>query len=166
MSDRKCQHRKALELFSKVGVKITPEEIDKHVGGTGSYFSKHISVLRRWGFVFDVEKEGRNIVSFTLKSEPSDAANYRNSKTKDTKKVSKKTTKVLSQKKPTNKKKVIKSAPKVPLDVKASNKEKMKEVLEKRKAVKKELAKEPALSSVSVDPDWDATDDIDIASLV
>ena len=161
MSTRKCQYRTALELFPKIGSKATPTQIDKHVGGTGSYYSKRICYLRIWGFEFDVEKEGRKIVSYTLIKEPANAATYRTGVSEKAKVKAK--TKVKT--------KVV--APKVEAkkdDVKSKNLAKIKAVAEKRKeekvAVVETLVTAPVPTSFSVDPDWDSVDEVNIAALV
>ena len=57
------------------GVPFTPETIDQIVGG--SYSAKFVFYLRELGFEFSQAKDGRKIVSYTLISEPSDAAAIR-----------------------------------------------------------------------------------------
>ncbi len=61
---------RALEIM-KVGVAVTPSELDKHVG-TGAYSSKYMSFLKRDGFVITVNKDGRSVTSYTLVSSPPD----------------------------------------------------------------------------------------------
>ena len=57
------------------GVPFAPEAIDKIVGGT--YSSKFMFYLRELGFMFDTNKDGRKIVSYTLIKEPDDAGAIR-----------------------------------------------------------------------------------------
>ena len=65
-----------LQLF-EVGKAVTPSEINDHVG-RGDYAAKYISFLRgRHGFEFSVQKDGRTAVSYTLVSEPDNAADVR-----------------------------------------------------------------------------------------
>lgn len=75
---KKNQNLRTLELFPEIGATVTPTEIDVHVGGTGSYFSKRICYLKQLGFKFDVKKDGRNIVSYTLTGEPENVSYLRN----------------------------------------------------------------------------------------
>lgn len=162
MKTRKCQYRTALELFPKIGSKATPEQIDKHVGGTGSYYSKRICYLRIWGFEFDVEKEGRKIISYTLTKEPTDAEKYRTGKPvkeKKVKAVAKTKTKVAPKAK-------TKVESKKEDTVKASNLAKIKAVAEKKKEEKKIIESAPAPTSFAVDPDFDSVEDVDISALV
>lgn len=163
---KKCQHRAALELFQKIGDTATPAEIDKHVGGTGSYYSKHVSVMRRWGFEFDVEKDGRTIVRYTLTKVPDNEAEYRN--TKATKAAPKKATKTAPKKATKTVAPKAKAAPKK--DAKAKNLDKMKKVLREKKEREKEMLEiledEPAAVSYSVDSDWDSTENVDISALL
>lgn len=65
----------------KVGVPVTPTEINDYVG-TGDYAGKYIGFLRRDGFVFEINKDGRAVTSYTLISEPSNAEALRNLKPK------------------------------------------------------------------------------------
>lgn len=61
----------ALEIM-EIGKPVTPSQIDAHTG-TGTYSSKYISFLKRDGFVFEIKKDGRNVVSYTLLSRPADS---------------------------------------------------------------------------------------------
>lgn len=133
---KKCQHRTALELFTKIGDTATPGEIDGHVGGTGSYYSKHISVMRRWGFEFDVAKNGRQIASYTLIKMPDNENEYRTSKERIN----------------GNGKTSLKT-PEPEIKVQEEKKEKVE-------------TSKPVDSTFSIDTDWDKTDDVDISSLI
>jgi len=171
---KKCLQRKALELFKKVGDSATPEQINKHVGGTGSYFSKHISILRSWGYDFKLEKDGRTIVSYTLTQVPENDADYRVSKRDQNKpasvavkKARKAAPKAKAKKLPTVSKN--RGQPEVS-EVKESNLEKMRRVLREKKerdrVLLEVLEDEPEATSYSVDADWDSTDNVDISELV
>jgi hypothetical protein len=61
----------ALEIM-EIGKPVTPSQIDSHTK-TGAYSSKYISFLKRDGFVFQTNKDGRNVVSYTLLSRPEDS---------------------------------------------------------------------------------------------
>lgn len=70
---RKVNHSKrpeyvALEIM-EVGQPVAPSKIDAHVG-VGKYSSKYVSFLKRDGYVINVNKDGRNVVSYTLVSRP------------------------------------------------------------------------------------------------
>jgi len=56
---------------------VAPSVINQCVG-TGDYAAKYISKLRKDGFEFTSTKDGREIVSYTLVAEPSNAAYFRN----------------------------------------------------------------------------------------
>ena len=60
----------------KLNVPVTPEEINTKVG-TGNYAAKYISFLRKADFVFDVQKDGKKVVSYTLTKEPEKASDLR-----------------------------------------------------------------------------------------
>ena len=64
-----------------VGVPVSPKEIEDHAQG-GPYSSKWMLYLRMRGFDISVQKEGRKVVSYTLVSEPADAAEQRKGKEK------------------------------------------------------------------------------------
>lgn len=170
---KKCLQRKALELFTKVGDSVTPEQINKHVGGTGSYFSKHISILRSWGYDFKLEKDGRTIVSYTLTQVPENDADYRVSKRDQNKpapvavkKAKRKAKKAL----PTVSKKRGQPAVSENASVKEKNLDTMRRVLREKKERDRELLEvleeEPQATSYSVDADWDSTENVDISELV
>lgn len=56
---------------------VTPAEINAHVG-TGDYAAKYISFLRnRYGFTFQVNKDGRQVLSYTCIAEPANVAELR-----------------------------------------------------------------------------------------
>jgi len=61
----------------QMGVPVTPEAINAAVG-TGNYASKYILYLKlHFGFDFTVQKNGRNVVTYTMIKEPPNAATLR-----------------------------------------------------------------------------------------
>lgn len=163
----KRPHEKLLEIMN-VGDTLTPSEIDKHVGN-GNYASKHIWFLGKLGFVFDIKKEGRSVLSYTMISEPDNAADIRNCVTaaKPAKAAKAKTVKVVKPKaaRPA-KAKVSKQTP-----VKKAARSVLKDKADKQAdALLAELgmknAGEYAGGTYSVDPDWDSMDGIDVANFL
>lgn len=156
----------ALEVI-KLNKAVTPSEIDKHVGG--EYSSKYICQLRKRGFEFDVTKDGRNVVSYTLVKEPKNAEEIR-AGTKKQKAVKVKKAKTVAKAvktAPKAKEKTVAKTPETP--AKKSNLEKIKEIAETRKAkedvakldnLRENLKKVMPVSSVSVDEDFDAIEDV------
>lgn len=67
---------RALSVIN-VGSPVTPDAINECVG-TGKYASKYVTLLKRVGFVFTTEKDGKTIKTYTLISEPENASEYRN----------------------------------------------------------------------------------------
>lgn len=126
----KRPHELALELFAKKAT-VSPSELEKHVGN-GPYASKHIWFLRKLGHDIAINKDGRTVVSYTYNGSGSAAA------------VAAKPAKVA---KPAKAKKAAKSfaaaAPKKPAD-----------------EVEATFGSSGAASSYSVDPDWDAVDNV------
>ena len=123
----------------KLGVPVTPSKINECVD-TGNYASKWILYLKIMGFEFEVKKDGRSVVSYTMISEPKNAAELR-----------------AMQPKVSNVKKPVKVAeinivPKKPVNN-----------LAKIKAAAEKLA---ATNVPAVDPAWDSIDGIDIKKLV
>lgn len=142
--------RLALEIL-KLNVKVTPKQLNDHLGNEVDYASKRIWSLKKAGFVFDTEKEGRVVVSYTLVSEPANKAELMAEKVKAPKKVKEPKAKVPAKKKiPENK---------APSKVKEKNLKTMKKVLKKIKKDKQEveeiLKEEPSATSYAVDADWD-----------
>lgn len=167
----KRPHEKLLEIMN-VGDTLTPSEIDKHVGN-GNYASKHIWFLGKLGFTFDIKKEGRSVLSYTMIAEPANAADIRNCVTaakpaKPAKAAAKpKAVKVAKPKaaKPV-KAKVSKQTP-----VKKAARSVLKDKADKQAdALLAELgmknAGEYAGGTYSVDPDWDSMDGIDVANFL
>lgn len=169
--NEKRPHELTLELLNKVGKTVTPSEIDKHVN-VGAYSSKHVWFLRKLGFGIDATKDGRTVVSYTLVSEPANAAEIRAGKPKKAPKV--KAPKVAKAPKAKAVKapkvaKTAKAAPAkktAPVKVKSKNLAKMKEVLEKKKSVEAELKSTPPAATYSVDPEWDSTEALDVRDLL
>lgn len=147
----KRPHELLLQIM-QVGTTLAPTEIDKHVGN-GPYASKHIWFLGKLGFKFDIVKQGRTVVSYTLLSEPANAASIRNPVV---------ATKVVKTKATPVAKKVAKSAPtKVAI---TAAKTKTKKV--KVDAVTKQFGTSGEVSSYGVDADWDSMEGVDVRSLV
>lgn len=76
-------YARLLEVFP-LNVPVTPEEIDKAAnvqsrkgGPIGRYSSLQVCQLKRIGFEFTVQKDGRHVVSYTLVKEPPNGAAYR-----------------------------------------------------------------------------------------
>ena len=63
----------------KLGVPVTPSKINECVD-TGNYASKWILYLKIMGFEFEVKKDGRSVVSYTMISEPKNAAELRSTR--------------------------------------------------------------------------------------
>lgn len=166
----------------KLNKPVTPSEINDCVG-TGDYASKYISKLRKDGFEFTIQRDGRNIVSYTLVSEPDCAVAYRAMKPKQkgakkqvadpvAAKQNKLRPAVSKSKKPAKTAKAAKTAE----QIKAENLEKLKAVskkLAKRKTkkvidvVESELGSSGEIAtSYNIDPSWDSTDGLDIKKLV
>lgn len=152
---RKSNHGKrpeyvALELFEKQKV-VTPAEIDAHVGTTG-YASKYVCFLRRDGYAFDLNKDGRTVVSYVMTGKSKGAA----------KKAATAAPKA-SKPKPEKKAKVVKPAAKkvaAPKKPKFSVEEKLLRELDMLPE------KDFSSSTFSVDSEWDSADGLDIKSLV
>ena len=160
----------ALQLFT-VGKAVTPTEINTHVG-RGDYAAKYISFLRnRHGFEFTVQKDGRTVLSYTLVSEPSNAAEVRAradasapaAKTKVAKAPKVKSAKAA---KPV---KVRQSKQTAPVAKAARNVLKDRADAEADRLLSEigmKNAGEYAGGTYSVDPDWDSMDGIDVANFL
>lgn len=166
---------------------VTPKEINDHVG-TGDYAAKYISFLRRDGFVFDCTKDGRRILSYTLVTEPANAASFRNmqvaakvakpAKTKAAKKVKQPAVDLEAAKQGKLRaaaKSVVKAKKPVDANVTAINKDLLKEVAarmaKKSKSPVDEVAKTFGTSgevgsSFAIDSGFDSTEGLDLGSLV
>lgn len=165
----------ALEVI-KLNKAVTPSEIDKHVGG--EYSSKYICQLRKRGFEFEVVKDGRNVVSYTLVKEPKNAADIRaGTKKQKAVKAPKAPKAVKPVKAPVTKKVAVKAPVKTAVktkapvtketpaqtEAKAANLEKIKSVAKKLDALREtiEPKKKPLpVSSVAVDADFDEVEDV------
>lgn len=170
---RKVNHSKrpeyvALEIM-KVGQSVTPSEIDAHVG-VGKYSSKYISFLKRDGYVINVTKDGRNVVSYTLVSKPAvepAASQGRVAPVKMAKAAKAKTPKAEKPKK----EKPVKAAkpekaPKAPAKAKKSDgfvlpaKKKAKVTKPAVERVES-FSDTPEMTSYAVDPEFDSATDFD-----
>jgi hypothetical protein len=177
----------------KMGVPVTPTEINDHVG-TGDYAAKYISFLRtRNGFEFTIQKDGRKVVSYTMIKEPADVEALRNlqPKAKTTKapkaKVAKapkvKASKALAAENAAIVRAVTESENVA--EIKAKNLETMKKVAAKFKPTKvtktkkaKRIPRESdyvrdtfgttgeIATSYNVDRDWDSIEGLDLQKLL
>lgn len=145
---------------------VTPAEINAYVG-TGDYAAKYISFLRnRYGFTFTVQKDGRQVVSYTCVGEPANVADLRGQKPKSkapkapkmtAKQVSKQVAMVVARNaapstKTAGKKIVAKAAA-----AKAPVKPRKIDPVEKTFGSTGEIA-----SSFAVDNGWDSMDNVDV----
>jgi|SRR5665213_1570100 len=64
----------------KLNEPVTPSQINIQVG-TGDYAAKYISFLRKDGFEFSTQKDGRQVVSYTLVKEPANVERFRSAAT-------------------------------------------------------------------------------------
>lgn len=165
-----------LQLF-EVGKVVTPSEINAHVG-RGDYAAKYISFLRgRHGFEFSVQKDGRTVVSYTLVSEPDNAADVR---AKATAAPAAKAVaaahgaaKAVKAKAPKAAKpaKVRQSKQTAPAKTQKAARNVLQDKADKEAdALLRDLgmrnAGEYAGGTYSVDPDWDSMDGIDVANFL
>jgi hypothetical protein len=166
----------ALQLF-KIGEPVSPTAINKHVG-RGDYAAKYISFLKnRHGFDFTVQKDGRTVLTYTLVSEPANAAEVRGRAdvvSKDVQELSANLRKAgLEPIKPKSKKavKVRQSKQTASAPVKKAARNVLKDAADKQAdALLAEIgmknAGEYAGGTYSVDPDWDSMDGIDVANFL
>lgn len=158
----------ALQLFT-VGKSVSPTEINTHVG-RGDYAAKYISFLRnRHGFEFTVQKDGRTVVSYTMVSEPSNAAEVRAKADPAVADVAKRAKAVFTKAAKASKPVKAKLSKQTPVAKAARNV--LKERADKQAdALLDELgmrnAGEVAGGTYSVDPDWDSMDGIDVANFL
>lgn len=180
----------ALECFV-LNKPVTPSEINAHVGD-GDYSSKHVWYLRKFGFVFSVQKDGRKIASYTLIQEPDNVAELRKRPTLATAKITKvakatssapkqkrdklveavkregrewaKAKKAAAEKAPT--KKV--AAAKKSSGGSAANLAKLKQVAKKFKKEQFEtvLNEDVPSTTFSIDNDWDSIDGLDLSKIL
>ena len=165
-----------LQLFDVVGKTVTPDEINKHVG-RGDYAGKYMSFLRkRHGFVFSVTKNGRSVISYTLLSEPDNAAEVRAkatvtkpvkpAKVKAEKKVKEKkeVTSVVTEKKAAKKPKVVVTHTDEDDDVPVMDRgHKSSKKIDEVEAT---FGSSGSVGSYSVDADWDRVDELDVRHLL
>lgn len=131
----KRPHELALELFAKQPT-VSPTELEKHVGN-GPYSSKHVWFLRKLGHDITVNKEGKTVVSYTYNGIGTASAAV--AKPAKAKKVSKLVSKAhVYEAKP-----VVKGSKSTIID-----------------EVEATFGSSGAASSYSVDPDWDAVDNV------
>ena len=157
----------ALQLFT-VGKAVTPTEINTHVG-RGDYAAKYISFLRnRHGFEFTVQKDGRTVLSYTLVSEPSNAAEVRARADASAPAAKTKVAKAPKVKaaKPVKVRQSKQTAPvaKAARNVLKERADKQADALLAELGMKN--AGEVHSGSYSVDPDWDSMDGIDVANFL
>jgi len=161
----------ALQLF-EIGKAVTPKEINDHVG-RGDYAAKYISFLRnRHGFEFSVQKDGREVVSYTLIVEPKDATDVRAKATAAP--AAAKTVKVKAAPKAKAAKPVKVRQSKQTASAPAAKKAARNVLKERADAEADRLlaeigmknAGEYAGGTYSVDPDWDSMDGIDVANFL
>lgn len=168
----------ALECFV-LNKPVTPSEINAHVGD-GDYSSKHVWYLRKFGFVFSVQKDGRKIASYTLIQEPDNVAELRKRPTLSTAKITKvaksaapKAPKVKAPKKTEAPKakspKVAKvAAAKKSSGGSAANLAKLKQVAKKfkKEQIETVLNEDVPSTTFSIDNDWDSIDGLDLSKIL
>jgi hypothetical protein len=157
----KRPHEKLLEIMN-VGTRLTPAEIDAHVGN-GNYASKHVWFLGKLGFGFEVERQGRTVVAYTMTAEPANATEIRNPVAKTPKAKAPKVAKTPKVKAPVAPR-VKAAATKVAKQKKAKSAdldaERMLQELNMNNAC------EVGGGSYSIDSDWDSMDGIDVANFL
>ena len=142
------------------GVPVSPQTINDHVG-TGDYAAKYISFLRtRHGFEFTTQKDGRTIVSYTLISEPKDAAALRSLQPKAKTAVDKVVSTTVAKVK-TPKKATVKSVERKVAAKRSTPKVREFDDVTETFGTSGEIA-----SSFSVDGDWDSIDGLDLKNLI
>lgn len=175
----------------QLGKTVTPAQINDHVG-TGDYAAKYVSFLNtRYGFKITPNKDGRKVVSYTVISEPDNAADLRatqpkspKTKTKAVKapKAPKTIAKVLNLTKAETKEIRAEVAAEKAEEIKAKNLETMRKVaakFKKAKAPKKakkireydDVTEQFGTSgevgtSFNVDRDWDSVEGLDLSKLL
>lgn len=131
----------------KMGKPVTPAEINAHVG-TGDYAAKYISFLKnRYGFTFSVQKNGRQVVSYTLLKEPKNVEALRGSQPK----VKAAKVAVAKVAKPAKAAKIASAVSVKPAKV---------------DVVQKQFGSTGEVSSFNVDGDFDSMDGVDVKALV
>lgn len=142
---------------------VTPAQINACVG-TGDYAAKYISFLRnRYGFTFTVQKDGRQVVSYTCVGEPKNVADLRGQKPKSkapkmpkltAKQISKQVGMVVAR---NNGGVTLKPAAKVIAKAAAAKKPAKPDPVAKVLGSTGEIAK-----SFTVDNDWDSMEGVDV----
>lgn len=131
----------------KLGKPVTPAEINA-CAGTGDYAAKYISFLKnRHGFTFSVQKNGRQVVSYTLLKEPKNVDALRGAKPK----VKAAKVAVAKAVKPAKAAKVAAAVSVKPAKV---------------DVVQKQFGSTGEVSSFNVDGDFDSMDGVDVKALV
>lgn len=131
----KRPHELALELFAKQPT-VSPTDLEKHVGN-GPYASKHVWFLRKLGHDIAINKEGRTVVSYTYNGI-------------GTATVVSKQAKGVGKVKPVSKAEERRQkAAQKPFQVKKPADE-----------VEATFGSSGAATSYTVDPDWDAVEDV------
>lgn len=183
---------KVLEV-TKVNVAVTPTEINDYIGA-GNYASKWVLYLKNNGYQFDVKKDGRSVVSYTLIQRPANDAELIAAVTN--KKSKAKTAKAPKVAKTKSVAKVLKLtmaeakeirdevAAEKAAEIKAKNLETMKKVAAKFKTAKapKKVSKKKVRefddvteqfgtsgevgTSFSVERDWDSVEGLDLSKLL
>lgn len=129
----------------KLNKPVTPAEINAHVG-TGDYAAKYISFLKnRYGCTFSVQKNGRQVVSYTLLKEPKNIDTLRGAKPKAA------AVAVAKVAKPAKAAKVAAAVSVKPAKV---------------DVVQKQFGSTGEVSSYNVDGDFDSMDGVDVKALV
>ena len=124
---------------------VTPAEINAHVG-TGDYAAKYISFLKnRFNFTFSVQKNGRQVVSYTLLKEPKNVDALRGAKPKAV------AVTVAKVAKPVKAAKVAAAVSVKPAKV---------------DVVQKQFGSTGEISSYNIDGDFDSMDGVDVRALV
>lgn len=151
-----------------VGKAVTPAEIEASVNN-GPYAAKYISFLRRLGFDISVQKDGRNVVSYTIVSEPADAEAHRSSvvAAKAVKCARAKVAKVKPAK--AAKQPKARLSKQTPIKAAARNilADKADQEADRLLAeIGMKNAGEYAGGTYSVDPDWDSMDGIEVSNFL
>jgi hypothetical protein len=140
----------ALELFERQ-ITVTPADVDHYVGTTG-YASKYVCFLKRDGYQFETNKDGRTVVSYVYKGMTKTGV-------KKAATAAPKASKKAPEKKPKVAKVIAKKAAPVKKP-KFSAEEKMLRELDMLPE------KDFSSSSFSIDSEWDSADGLDVATLL
>jgi hypothetical protein len=166
----------ALECFV-LNKPVTPSDINTHVKD-GDYAAKHVWYLRKFGFVFSVQKDGRKIASYTLIQEPDNVADLRARPTLAAANITKavkaatpkapKAPKAKAPKKAAAPKAAKAAASKKTTGGNAANLAKLKAVGKKfkKEQIEAVLTEEPAATSFSIDDGWDSIEGLDLSKII